>query len=399
VVAFIQFEANKEVQQAGISQPIPVPLDAAVSGMSSGQFYTCNNSITPSATIKNVGADPITSLDINYRINSLAVSTFNWTGNLNSGQTATVNLPAINVPHGTNTLTISSALPNGQADLNSGNNQRSRTFFTALNYTEPPLTQGFQSSSLPADYAIWNPDLGATWTRFATAGGMGSSSASFRMDFFNSPPGQVDEFFLPPMNLTNITAPAELSFNMAHAQYAAENDKLEIMVSENCGSTWTTLFSKQGDELKTAEPKTTAYAPTASEWRTEQVFLDGLAGKSNVIIKFVATSAFGNNLFIDDISVHSALSVKNYDLKNNIKIYPNPATDQFTIEYSTTKNNKVSIQVHDAIGKKVEDIKFEKVVAGNHSQIINTKNYNAGIYFVTIISGAEVTTQKISVLK
>lgn len=55
----------------------------------------CGIDLAPIIEIQNTGENPVTSLSIDYSINSGTVATYNWSGNLTSLQTETIELPAI----------------------------------------------------------------------------------------------------------------------------------------------------------------------------------------------------------------------------------------------------------------------------------------------------------------
>lgn len=55
----------------------------------------CGVEISPSVNVQNLGSDPITSLSIDYSVNSGAVETYNWTGTINPAQSKNIELPAI----------------------------------------------------------------------------------------------------------------------------------------------------------------------------------------------------------------------------------------------------------------------------------------------------------------
>jgi hypothetical protein len=97
-----------------------------------------------------------------------------------------------------------------------------------------------------------------------------------------------------------------MSFDVAYAQYQAENDKLEVFISDDCGVNWTNMYSKSGSALSTRGPVTTAFVPTATQWRKEVISLAGYSG--DVLVKFVATSAFGNNLYLDNVNLSQCAS-------------------------------------------------------------------------------------------
>lgn len=86
---------------------------------------TCNTIIGPVIEIKNNGEMPITSAAIEYSFNSGETHTFNWTGNLTSLHTATIQLPEVSFNlQEVNTLNVSI----NNSDEDSSNNSLSQEF-------------------------------------------------------------------------------------------------------------------------------------------------------------------------------------------------------------------------------------------------------------------------------
>lgn len=65
-------------------------------------------------------------------------------------------------------------------------------------------------------------------------------------------------------------------------------------------------------------------------------------------------------------------------LKDRVRIYPNPGTTMFWIE-SIQEQNLKNILVHDLRGTQIT-----KVKCSEQKQLINTENWQLGIYIVTI---------------
>lgn len=84
---------------------------------------TCSTSVVPEIRIRNVGSNPLTSVNILYRANNSGPwNTFNWTGNLNYNATANVVLPAISgFADGNVLLTFKTQNPNNGLDQNPSN--------------------------------------------------------------------------------------------------------------------------------------------------------------------------------------------------------------------------------------------------------------------------------------
>ncbi|HKX85436.1 MAG TPA: aryl-sulfate sulfotransferase [Flavobacterium sp.] len=82
------------------------------------------------------------------------------------------------------------------------------------------------------------------------------------------------------------------------------------------------------------------------------------------------------------------LSVSENELNDKIKLYPNPAKEIMTIDYSGI--NVISIEIFSSLGQKI----FAKNKIGYQSQI-PVSHYEKGLYLVKITDGKNVLTKKI----
>ena len=81
---------------------------------------------------------------------------------------------------------------------------------------------------------------------------------------------------------------------------------------------------------------------------------------------------------------------------NAIKVYPNPAIKQFTVEFKDVINGNALIEVYNSIGKLELTDNMEQ---GIYIKIVDVSNLNDGFYFYKIsINGTNVSTGKITVL-
>lgn len=400
-VAWLQDDANMAVQQSAMSQPVLVTNDAAassVSGLPVG--VTCSTSISPSAVIANTGASTLTSCTINFQVDNNTPQTLPWTGSIVSGGTATTSLGSINVTAGNHTLSVWTTMPNGMTDYNTASDETAGSFLVMGTATATPLMEGYVSSTFPpTGWGIVNTDGDVpTWTR-ATAnncGGFAASSNSAKMDFYNSPAGTVDEMIAINTDMT-ATATKLLTFDVAYCQYQAENDQLEVMVSTDCGTTWTTVYSKSGNTLKTKVAQTASFTPNAAnQWRMEVVDLTAYGTATNLIIKFVATSAYGNNLYIDDINIGTT-SIEENVAVNNVSVYPNPFDQNATVSVNLLQSSDVVINVYSTTGELVLSENKGQLASGTQNIMIDGSNLANGMYFVTVVAGDATVTRKVTV--
>lgn len=68
----------------------------------------------------------------------------------------------------------------------------------------------------------------------------------------------------------------------------------------------------------------------------------------------------------------------------SIVVYPNPAKDKVTIEYTSTRNNKVQVQLVDAKGSVIVT-RTEAIVTGINNISLNTATLSKGVYILRVI--------------
>jgi PKD repeat protein len=109
-------------------------LDAGLTGLTgiaSGAIQ-CDDQVTISYTLRNYGTDPLTSATVEWTIDGVAQTPYNWTGNLTTNQTTTVNLPTQAYTAGLHTVTFAVTMANGSTDPNANNDQVSVSFTIVL---------------------------------------------------------------------------------------------------------------------------------------------------------------------------------------------------------------------------------------------------------------------------
>jgi hypothetical protein len=136
-VAFIQDNATKEILQAtrvAIPDLMPMYYDnAGCMDIHMVSVTNCSGDVSPHVNLINEGAQNLTSVEINYRVNNETLNTFLWSGNLNYGASELVELPAINFTlQNNNDLMIYTTNPNGNPDEDTSNDTITTTFISAM---------------------------------------------------------------------------------------------------------------------------------------------------------------------------------------------------------------------------------------------------------------------------
>ena len=141
---------------------------------------------------------------------------------------------------------------------------------------------------------------------------------------------------------------------------------LNVWYSKDDGTSWTILGNNLPMtvvmDLKFHEPTKTLYAGT-----------------------------FGRAMHSYDVSDILSVNDNNF-AENSIKIFPNPATSEFTITQNLSNNG--TIQLYDISGKKIKNL-FTGSFSANKNIRIKTAGIAPGIYLVKLNSGKQTVTKKL----
>lgn len=396
-VAFLQDDGNKAVLQAAGSSPVTLTNDAHITAVSGLSGLSCTGNYTPVATLKNMGTANLTSCNIMSQVDANAPVSFPWTGNLAPGATTNVTLSAFSAAAGSHTYLVYPSSPNGATVFNTNFAMQNSSFTVSTGAgVVLPLTNTFTSTSFP--YAGWvlnNPDGAITWARVST------NSGSMKLDCFSyGSVGEIDEVIIQPVDLTNMTN-ASMNFKVAHAQYnASYTDALAVLISIDCGTTWTSLWSKSGATLATAAATTSAFTPTAGQWRAECINLASYAGNNQVFIMFRSTNGYGNNIYVDEINVSNTICSVGIDENlavNSFDVVPNPFSQNANINLNLVNTQNVSVEIYSMTGELVSTTNYGELAAGQQVIPVSGDVLANGLYFVTVRLGESILTRKVSV--
>lgn len=90
-------------------------------------------------------------------------------------------------------------------------------------------------------------------------------------------------------------------------------------------------------------------------------------------IKFPPTDAWSSVECLDEALI------------NEIHLYPNPAVDQVTVDFTLTANQEIVSTLYNQLGQAISTpINHGLFTEGKHSLVLSLKNLSAGVYFVRI---------------
>lgn len=266
------------------------------------------------------------------------------------------------------------------------------------------LSESYETTAFPgSDWAVANWNSGSvTWTKTATAAATGSNSLYIN-NYSNATTGQIDFIQGPAFKFVEVSG-LSVKFKYAYAMKAAGNtDKLEFMVSDDCGETWYTRWQASGSSLASGSGSTvaSAFTPSAAQWKQITVTMSSFATKSNVRIGWKFTSGGGNNVYIDDLNITGTVTTGMFDKVEesslDFRVYPNPMESISTIAFNLVEKRDVSVDVYDVLGNKVLGFNNGELEPGEYKYSINKGILTQGVYFITLNTGAKTFSQKLIV--
>jgi hypothetical protein len=69
---------------------------------------------------------------------------------------------------------------------------------------------------------------------------------------------------------------------------------------------------------------------------------------------------------------------------NAMSFYPNPATDQITINYELVNSSDVKVEIFNLVGAKVFERDFGRQLSGINNSLINLENFKNGMYLMRL---------------
>ncbi|HMQ79555.1 MAG TPA: YCF48-related protein [Ignavibacteria bacterium] len=232
------------------------------------------------------------------------------------------------------------------------NNTRVYKSLTLVNWTTQPTTGQVNS------YAIWFNSpftglTGGTALLITTNGGL---------NWVNPPaalPGTA--------NLSGITG--------FGTQWVVTRQATAIYLSPDNGVTWQTSYT----------------APAGNYRHIAK-------NRANNLVYYGVRSNGGisKGMLLVGIEPVSNIVPDKFELKQN---YPNPFNPNTTIEFSIPKNSFVKLAVYDALGREVNSLLNNELKAGEYSINFSAADLASGTYYYKLISGEQVETKKMILVK
>lgn len=387
--------------------------DVMLSGQIDGGNSSGCGEVSPSVNVFNVGNADVTSFTVEMRDpQGNVINTLDWSGNMPVFGATSVNLPMITLP---SSMDVEFVVinPNGMPDENMALNVETIEY-KLIDSEATQINEAFENHTLPAEAP--NNFLSTVPNNFATSiqasaftnpppsvGGFGMSTYSLLVNFYQWDPSNSassgELISINNLDLSNVASGA-LIFDRAGAMYTGgSTDRMIIEFREGCEGTWTQVDSKSGAALATVGAQEAFFVPAANNWVTDTVDISAFDGLQDVQMRFRFLTAYGNNLYLDNIRTASVISaVQEVEALKELSIYPNPTSDMITIDFNLKSAEDLQIELTNMIGQRIMTIDQSNYQAGSNQIQQDLSSVPNGMYFVTFRKENQVSVQKINVI-
>jgi len=184
------------------------------------------------------------------------------------------------------------------------------------------------------------------------------------------------------ISVTQAGVSYNLTVSPSSLSYTADGESKTVTVTSNTSWTatssesWLTVSPASGSNNGTITA--VAAANTSTSQRTATITVSGSG-----ITRTINVTQAGAPTAIDE------------EVAEGISVYPNPTSGMFTVGLGTIEG-KATCQIVNANGSIIET---REINADSNSEIVFDCNVNSGVYFVRIISGNNVWTERVVIEK
>lgn len=150
-------------------------------------------------------------------------------------------------------------------------------------------------------------------------------------------------------------------------------------------------------------PDSNANEPMSHGWvryriKAKSGLANGTEIENTAHIYFDYNEAIVTNTTLNTINLSLSIEEEK-SVRSVFTLYPNPANNQFTVQYNLVQEGTVFLIVSDLTGKVVSTQEVGSQTPGTYTTTVNTAEFTSGLYFCTLLINSEAITKKITVLR
>ncbi len=351
---------------------------------------TCSLYSSIKLRIRNVGTTTVNSLTCSVSLGSGGTSFQSFSGLAvapNAETIIEVTQPRLIL--GGNQLTVNILSPNGIADQNALDN--SNVYQVVINDTREriPLRERFDSNSFQK-WTVVSQQQQPSWAKTST-----NYIQSLAFNAFTDTSIGADSWLVSPiLDLTNNTE-ASVFFDASYAKRINGCEKLRVLASTDCGTTYTDiLFDQIGSQLAVTNSEDSWKPVLSSDWKNNFISLQNYIAQANVRIAFVAINGNGNNLYLDNIDFFADNSPSQLKVENPYAVYGGAGTP-VKITFNLEERQTVGLEIYNSIGQLVVAEVIPETI--NQTYSVDLINRGVGIYIIRLQVAGQLSARKVYV--
>lgn len=253
--------------------------------------------------------------------------------------------------------------------------------------TAPPFSEGFEAGDLVGNerWVVRNPDGDATFE--VTDEAAYSGSYSLRLANGAGMEGLEDDLVSTTFDMSSAET-ITITYRYAFARRTANNDdKLRVLVSRDCGDTWSIRQQLRASTTLSTAPNTTGiFIPaSADQWGFAEVAnISSAFHSADFRIRFAFESDGGNRLYLDDINLNG-LPVGIAEMGGGMAdglVVPNPVAGAAELLFDLDRGGLVRLDVLDPAGRVVATRDEQRPAGTSQRMALPVEGLAAGTYLV-----------------
>ncbi|MCV9386238.1 T9SS-dependent choice-of-anchor J family protein [Reichenbachiella ulvae] len=400
-IAFIGYNGNGNniyLDDILLYSSITNNYDVLIEDVNQVPVVSCIDQFTADIVVRNNGFMDLNSFRLQANIDDQSYDQIFDTGiNLIPGETTSISLSFSGISEGEKVLSVTVSEPNGEIDDNPENNYANPRFTINESEEDIPIKIDFLEQAAFSNWEYYSQDAFQFWEIYVDDRDYMNRSLFYNA-FTNINLGIENLYVSPVLNLRGLNE-ASLQFDYSYAYRDGRNDRLQVLLSRNCGRSFDeVLFDQNGIGLAVEETSSEWYPTEESQWKTAKIDLSEYAGRSDIRVAFAFTNQNGNNLFIDNIEFFDlAEPIEIPDLEEKIRTFPNPAEDQFTVKLNLKVKQQARIRLVSLRGEVILDMPVNNAL--NQEILIRNIEASPGIYILQFLGDTDQISKRIMITR
>ncbi|NMM49299.1 M43 family zinc metalloprotease [Marinigracilibium pacificum] len=344
--------------------------------------------LVPEIEITNSGTNAASDFTIEVKVGN-NIATFIPEEPINSGETKILSGFEIELQQSTDYLQEISINIKYDADQNTSNNSKSKSFYFHPYKIEVPFRERFEGPTNWLNISDNNQEWKYTNSVF-TISGESSLVGTFASNTIGNP-----LIVTPVFDLTR-TENASIFIDVSYRPSSSRvSDGLSVLISTNGGKSFDFDAATISASTLNAEPFRGDWEPVnQNDWKRIFVDLSEYTGNENVRLAFQGNNFQGNNFYFDNIELFLNNNSNPLFLNDpDIRVYPNPSINETNIAFYLDQTQDIEITLLNANGQVMEETKISNVLNQTYTQ--NLRSLSSGIYFIQIQGETFTLTKRI----